>query len=258
MLDRARAGTPADIPAPRADHAATELLRDVAAPDLFGTEAVSASVRFDPLAWTPDRASRLGIDLPRQLAAAAARRKVEFVAGRFCAREALVRLGRPAGTTIPSNGRGAPVWPPGIVGSITHSGDFASAAVALQSAVLGLGIDSERIMAPGRAVRLAAEICAFETPEAPAGCRAHALHVTLVFSAKESLFKCLHPLVGREFGFADAHVGLGAARGGSGSFAAMLLTDLGAGLRRGFRLGGRYLVDPPYVHTGIALRPTAF
>ena len=38
----------------------------------------------------------------------------------------------------------APIWPDRVVGSITHTGDFAAAAVAWAADIAGLGIDSEQ------------------------------------------------------------------------------------------------------------------
>ena len=50
------------------------------------------------------------------------KRRREFSAGRTCARQALRELGC-ADAPIVQDQNGAPLWPPGIVGSITHSND---------------------------------------------------------------------------------------------------------------------------------------
>ena len=57
------------------------------------------------------------------------KRRREFSAGRTCARQALRELGC-ADAPIVHNQNGAPLWPPGIVGSITHSNTYAAAVAA--------------------------------------------------------------------------------------------------------------------------------
>jgi 4'-phosphopantetheinyl transferase EntD len=79
---------------------------------------------------------RLAID------GASERRQREFAAGRACARHALALLGLPP-VAMPVAETGAPVWPDGIVGSITHKGAYRAAAVAFAGDLSGLGIDAE-------------------------------------------------------------------------------------------------------------------
>src|SRR5207245_224467 len=76
------------------------------------------------------------------VAAVAPRRRREFAAGRWCARQALVRLGIEGFALLPSPDR-APRWPPGIVGSISHTSDYCVAVVARQRDFLGVGVDAE-------------------------------------------------------------------------------------------------------------------
>src|SRR5947207_7559339 len=70
------------------------------------------------------------------------KRRREFAAGRACARLALERLGRSNGPVLRGSNR-EPVWPDGVVGSITHTAGYCAAAVTEASCVLGLGIDAE-------------------------------------------------------------------------------------------------------------------
>jgi 4'-phosphopantetheinyl transferase EntD len=93
-------------------------------------------------------------DLTRQetesLSGAGARRRREFAAGRWHARRALRELGVQE-PSIPRGDDGAPIWPEGFVGSISHTMDgervFAVAAVARVCDLLAVGIDVE---APAR------------------------------------------------------------------------------------------------------------
>lgn len=69
-------------------------------------------------------------------------RRREFATVRRCAREALASLGVPPVPLLP--GRcGAPRWPGGVVGSMTHCDGYRAAAVAPVGTVAGLGIDAE-------------------------------------------------------------------------------------------------------------------
>ena len=69
-------------------------------------------------------------------------RKREFIAGRFCAHEAMVLANIPP-EHIQIGGKGEPIWPSNIVGSITHSHGYAAAAVARKSDIVSLGLDAE-------------------------------------------------------------------------------------------------------------------
>ncbi len=78
----------------------------------------------------------------RLIAGASDRRRREFAEARACAREALRGLGLPAGP-IPAGPDGAPVWPEGVLGSITHKGGYRAAVVARSAELAGIGIDAE-------------------------------------------------------------------------------------------------------------------
>lgn len=114
----------------------------------------------------------------------------EFVAGRSCARLALATLGL-QGVGIPVGPDRAPVWPAGVVGSIAHTGHLAVAAVAPSTLVTALGIDAESALALER--DLWSRVCRPEELAWTATQSDPALAATLLFSAKESIFKCLWP-----------------------------------------------------------------
>lgn len=122
------------------------------------------------------------------------KRRREFAAGRHCAREALAQLGHEA-VPVPVGPGRAPVWPPGIIGSISHTDDIAIAAVGRASDLCSLGIDVESadplerdlLKLVCREEELAALTANNLQPEVGA---------KLIFSAKESVYKCLWPLTG--------------------------------------------------------------
>ena len=128
------------------------------------------------------------------------RRRLDHMAGRLAASYAHEALtGRPA--VVGRGADGAPIWPAGIVGAISHSGGRAVALVGNAAHQDGLGVDLETIETrPDEIVPLV--LSARE--QGLLG--RDALVVTLAFSAKESLFKALYPRVRHLFGFDAAKI----------------------------------------------------
>jgi enterobactin synthetase component D len=150
----------------------------------------------------PETRSRV----PQALRHATHKRQREFLAGRWCSEQALQRLGAGSTHVAMAEDR-APIWPDGVVGSITHTDDFAAAAVAWAADIAGLGIDSEQIIDPA-AARDIAEICMVDeaTLFKPADGRSFCEFCTFVFSAKEAVFKCLFPLTRKFLEFSDVRI----------------------------------------------------
>nr|WP_120492372.1 4'-phosphopantetheinyl transferase superfamily protein [Corynebacterium lactis] len=126
-------------------------------------------------------------------------RRREFAVGRQVARQALAGLGR-AGEQSIGVGRGRqPLWPDGVVGSLTHTGDVAAAAVADVRALRGIGIDIERDQ------ELAAGVAeAVLRPDEPR------VDPVVQFSAKESLYKLWWPIARQWLDFGEVAVDVGA------------------------------------------------
>ncbi|MGD8575054.1 MAG: 4'-phosphopantetheinyl transferase superfamily protein, partial [Gammaproteobacteria bacterium] len=132
-------------------------------------------------------------------------RRAEFTAGRTCARRALETLGAPA-QAIGTGPRREPRWPAGVVGSISHAAGRCVAAVAPADHLAGLGIDLES--ADPLSEELARMVCG---PQEMGWCARQPVRLQgrlrkLIFSAKESVFKCLYPVFRREIDFADARI----------------------------------------------------
>lgn len=223
-------------------------MSDVYLADLFPSFVSCECVRFAP----GDEERFSAIELPAQLERAVPKRKLEFLAGRRCADRALRRLvPELSGGSIGVGADRAPVWPAGVVGAITHAEGFAAAAVARATDAAGVGLDSERVLSASALDAVSTQAATREEMVALAGARlGEAVLLTVVFSAKESLFKCLYRLVGRYFDFHDAAIVDLSER--DGTFVAELRTELG-GLAPGTQLGGRFAVVEGLVHTGITL-----
>ncbi|MCA2219063.1 4'-phosphopantetheinyl transferase family protein [Jidongwangia harbinensis] len=147
-------------------------------------------------------------------------RRREFVTARRCAREALAGLGI-APAPIPRGPRGEPVWPDGVIGSLTHCTGYRGAAVARRGEPVSLGIDAEpnEPLPPGilEAVTVPAERPRLGTL---AGFDTQVCWDRLLFSAKESIYKAWFPLTRRMLDFEGADLTVDPV---AGTFAATLL-----------------------------------
>ena len=140
------------------------------------------------------------------VAGAGDRRRREFLAGRACAHAALAAIGRDEGPIGVGRDR-QPLWPPGVVGSISHAGDWAGAVVARASAARGVGFDFEVLDPPlGPDVE---RLVGVGPAAGPGGEARHPLEryrSKIAFSAKESVYKCVYPATGWPLDFADVTV----------------------------------------------------
>jgi 4'-phosphopantetheinyl transferase EntD len=175
------------------------------------------------------------------------RRRREFAAGRACARQALAALGLPP-VALPVASDRSPLWPPGTCGSITHAGEWAAAAAAPLARLAGLGIDLEE---PGALEPdLAARLCRpEELASAPPGLPPD-LWPRTVFSAKESVYKCIRARVGRFIDFTEVRVAAG-----SGGRLRFEPAEATADLAIVARLAGGYAVTAELIVTAAWLAP---
>ncbi|MBX3707412.1 MAG: 4'-phosphopantetheinyl transferase superfamily protein [Pseudomonadales bacterium] len=142
------------------------------------------------------------------IARAVDRRVHEFSTGRLLARQAMIRLGMPD-APIPRAADRSPVWPAACQGSITHAGGHVLAAVTRRESLCGLGVDLEE------AHRVTAELHAklFTPTERarlldPAPGATATRRAALLFSAKEAVYKAVHPSVGVFIGFQEVEVAI--------------------------------------------------
>jgi 4'-phosphopantetheinyl transferase EntD len=190
---------------------------------------------------------------------AVAKRRREFTTGRACARAALARLGLPPAPILPGE-RGAPGWPAGVVGSITHCAGYRGCAVARTAEVASVGLDAEPddvlpdgvlevISLPAERERLAGLAAAGPGPSWD----------RMLFSAKESVYKAWFPLTRQWLGFEQADITLRpAGRTGDGTaggtFAVRLLVpgpEVGGRELTGFE--GRWLARDGLILTAICV-----
>ena len=185
------------------------------------------------------------------------RRRAEFAAGRWCAREALARLGVPAAPILPGPA-GEPRWPEGVTGSITHCAGYRACAVARTTDVAAIGIDAEpdaalpaglieKVAIGPELMWLGRHAGALPGAGPPAVCWDR-----LLFSAKEAACKLWYPLTGQWPGLRGAVIGLAA----TGTFTVCLPgPGPGTGDRQVARLTGRWLARDGLIVTAIVCAP---
>ncbi|MBL1068560.1 4'-phosphopantetheinyl transferase superfamily protein [Streptomyces sp. 7-21] len=166
----------------------------VAAREAFGDEAA------EPFLFPEEE---------RHVAKAVEKRRREFTTVRALARDALARLGGPRVPLLPGE-RGAPSWPDGFTGSMTHCLGYRGAAVARTDALASVGIDAE----PDEPLPNEGLLEVISLPEERPALKELAARwpgvswERLLFSAKESVYKAWFPLTRAWLDFEEAAVTL--------------------------------------------------
>jgi 4'-phosphopantetheinyl transferase EntD len=135
------------------------------------------------------------------------KRIADFSTGRYCAIKALEQLGI-QNATIPIGADRAPIWPEGIVGSISHCDTMVGAIVAYKTDHISLGLDIEEV---GRVTPDLWDLV-FTENEKVYLCsltgRKLEEHSTAIFSIKEAFYKFQHPITKIFLDFLDVEVSL--------------------------------------------------
>ncbi|MFC7450031.1 4'-phosphopantetheinyl transferase Npt [Rhodococcus daqingensis] len=138
------------------------------------------------------------------IARAVDKRRREFTSARHCARVALDKLGMDPAPILKGE-RGVPLFPRGVVGSLTHCDGYRGAVLGYSMQVRSVGIDAEPHGPLPDGV-----LDAVSLPEERTAIAASAESVVhwdrILFCAKEATYKAWFPLTGRWLGFEDAHI----------------------------------------------------
>lgn len=185
------------------------------------------------------------------LVRAVAKRRAEFSTVRACARQALAELGQPPVPILPGE-RGAPQWPAGIVGTMTHCDGYRAAAVASADRAVGLGVDAEpHGPLPDGVLRLVSLPEERDRLAELTAARPEVHWDRLLFTIKESVYKVWFPITRSWLDFSGASVEIDPAEQ---RFTAELQvpgpTVNGAELKQ---LPGRYLISDGLVISAIVL-----
>ena len=151
--------------------------------------------------------SQLLIDEVAYVENAVTKRKKEFIAGRSLARLLLKKFG--VLSSIGKRNDRSPIWPTGIVGSISHNDFYCGVALGPSTKFQSIGLDIESIghvkaeLWPLLFVDAELESLACEQDS-----DRRALLATLYFSAKEAFYKYQYPLTKQWVEFQAAEVTL--------------------------------------------------
>jgi enterobactin synthetase component D len=228
------------------------MIAELQSPKIYSDACHAFSARFDVLSFDPEQTPKdLGTPLPPDLIRAVAARQAGFVAGRYAALQALKACGCDAPGRLERLPNRAPSWPRGFLGSITHTSDFASAVVAHSGQLTALGHDCENLLSDKTALEIQNRILGSEEiRKHPASGLQLGQYTGLIFSAKESLYKALMPIVQKGFYFQDAEA-VSLSReptGEKGRIRLRLLIDLAPGYERGFEVDARFELNER-IHT---------
>ena len=212
---------------------------------LFSPEVATAQFRghADPSLLDPAERESTRRFAPKRLR--------EFSAGRLCARRALADLGI-TGHSLRQGRDRRPMWPAGVVGSITHTDDFCGAVVASKRRILAIGVDAESV---GRVTpEIWPQIC---TPAEATWIQAHPRPAreraaALIFSAKETYYKCCSTISGAWIDFLDVELSLQDQLGGAGWFAIRAVHGINWPMVATASFRGRYRFEGGLVLTGMA------
>jgi 4'-phosphopantetheinyl transferase EntD len=190
------------------------------------------------------------------VARAVAKRRLEFTAVRVCARRAMEKLGVPPQPVLTGE-RGAPRWPKGLAGSMTHCDGYRAAALVRTADLASLGIDAEEHGALPDGVFASISLPPERERHRVLGTERPAVHWDrLLFSAKESVYKAWFPLTHAWLDFSEADIDLVPAPGDGtrGTFHARLLVPgpvVGGTRLSGFE--GRWLIQDGLVLTMVTV-----
>ena len=166
------------------------------------------------------------------------KRRAEFTLGRIYARGALSRFGLESEPILRNPETREPCWPDSVWGSIPHSAGFVAVAVGLKKDINGVGIDLESFSRSvdfniRRLVCVDSELEWLESLPTKQANRA----LRIIFSAKESIFKCIYPGTKTYLTFKDAAVTINETEN---NFSFIIFKSCSGIIKQGFPHHGQY------------------
>ena len=179
------------------------------------------------------------------------KRRDEYTLGRICAHRALSKFGLESVPILRNAETREPCWPESVRGSITHSDEFAAVAVGLSKDISGVGLDLESL---SRSVNfgISRHVCVENERELLESLPSKQadLALRIIFSAKESIFKCLFPVSRTYLSFQDAKV---TVNENESQFSFVLSKACDGITPQGFQHQGKYSVKGTMLLTSVFL-----
>lgn len=184
---------------------------------------------------------QFGCAYPSSLHQAVPKRQAEYLAGRVAAMNALADFGVVSEQVLIGRNR-SPIWPTKFFGAISHTDKSAFALVGKKTHYRYVGIDCEHVFSSETALEVEPMIlnASEKTYLSMLGVD-YLCFLTLTFSAKETLFKALHPHVQEYFDFDAAEISDICFH--SKCFVLTLRKDLSSTLTKGVQFTGYFLFE---------------
>lgn len=194
-----------------------------------------------------------GLYLPKSLEHAALKRKAEFLAGRNCVRQCYQILGI-TNSVQPTYGElREPIWSGGYQGSISHCESLAIAGLTRDKGIT-LGVDIERWLSKEQAERIRSIVCLDIEFYFDKYFITEIEFITVVFSAKESVYKAIFRCIKRYANFSDCRV----IDMSKGNLTVQLTRTLSSSMLKGRRFIVNFYPNSTYVETLaiVGMKPT--
>ena len=163
-------------------------------------------IRFDLQQFDPALFGLYQIPPPPHLSKAVTKRRAEYLASRYAARIALASMGI-HDFILENDADRAPIWPAGIIGSLSHTAQRAVIICAADRPQRLAGVDVEQLMKADTALEVSDSIVSADELDYLQQCGIPlTTAITLAFSLKESLYKALYPRLRQFMDFHSAEV----------------------------------------------------
>lgn len=153
------------------------------------------------------RTNELFPEEQQYIANAVSKRRAEFATARICARQALAQIGVTPRPLVPQADR-SPYWPPGIRGSITHTTGCCAVVVTDSPSILAVGIDVEADSPLEADLESLICVAAERSWLSRVNGSERSALLKLIFSAKESFYKCQYTRTKSWLNFVDVQLNI--------------------------------------------------
>lgn len=166
----------------------------------------SLSCNYTVELYRDDLYKELEIQEPSFIQTASAKRKSEYLAGRYLSK-LLLQSYNICDVSVTSGIRKEPIWPDGYTGSISHTNKRAICAISSKNDYYSLGIDCERLITSKTIESIQALVIDDNEGALLRNRDENSQEAfTIIFSAKESLFKATHCLINSYINFDSAKI----------------------------------------------------
>lgn len=183
----------------------TQFMKLTVSPLVYNANLHVANCWFDISRFDDDLFIKENIFLPATVKCSTGKRRAEYFAGRYLAKQCLTEMGIQQFNVFSDSNR-CPIWPEHLLGSISHSNDSAVCIVAKKKDYVAVGVDTENWVVQANAAEELGNVVLDQRERWLVNTMSEGLdkYFTHIFSAKESIFKALYPAVGRYFNFSAA------------------------------------------------------